>query len=377
VLFAPFAARAETTAYLFWQEGCPHCERARAALDEITAGMPELRLVEIRVGASARNEALFVEALRRLRIETPAVPLFIVGDRHVLGFSPAAGTDQRYRRLLAACAQTTCPDILAADRFGGVRDPAAPGRPDAGTVDVPLLGQVALADLSLPALTIVLAAVDGFNPCAMWVLAILIGFLLGVADRRRMWTLGAVFLLTTGAMYFAIMAAWLNVVLWIGALSWIRWVIGAVALAAGAHYLREFWTNPEGICRITAAERRASITKRFRAVVEEPSLLLASLGIALLAIGVNLIELVCSAGVPAVFTQVLAMHDLPAAAHYGYLLLYLAVFLLDDTVIFVAAMVTLRSVAATGRFARISHLVGGLVLLGLGALMLLRPDLLS
>jgi hypothetical protein len=87
--------------------------------------------------------------------------------------------------------------------------------------------------------------------------------------------------------------------------------------------------------------------------------------------------LVCSAGVPAVYTQILAMHDLSPLAHYGYLSLYIAVFLLDDILIFVIAMVTLRSVVATGRFSRISHLIGGCVLLALGAVLVLRPDLLG
>ena len=245
------------------------------------------------------------------------------------------------------------------------------------TIGLPVFGQFNARDASLPVLTVVLAAIDGFNPCAMWVLAILIGFLLGVEDRRRMWTLGLVFLLTTAVMYLAIMAAWLNVVLWLGALAWLRLLVGGVAVAAGIHYLREYWTNPEGVCRVTPAEQRKTITARFRAIVDEPSLFLAALGIAALALAVNLIELVCSAGVPVVFTQVLAMRDLPAMAHYGYLLLYISVFLLDDTAIFVVAMVTMRSVASAGRYARLSHLIGGVVLICLGAILMLRPDLLA
>ena len=109
----------------------------------------------------------------------------------------------------------------------------------------------------------------------------------------------------------------------------------------------------------------------------QPSLLLAALGIAALAVGVNLIELVCSAGIPAVYTQALAMHDLPAAGHYAYLLLYLAVFLLDDAAILVTALVTLRFVASAGAWTRLSHLVGGVVLMVLGAVMIFRPDLLA
>lgn len=244
-------------------------------------------------------------------------------------------------------------------------------------MSLPLVGEVRLGDLSLPVLTVVLAAVDGFNPCAMWVLALLIGFLLGVREPRRMWTLGAIFLLTTGAMYFAVMAAWLNLVLWLGAVAWLRVAIGALAVGAGLYYLREAWVNPEGVCRVTPSARRRSIRAAFQRLVEEPNLWVAGIGIAALAIGVNMIELACSAGIPAVYTQMLAMQDPSPAASAGYLLLYILVFLLDDTAIFVTAMVTLRAVSGSGRLSRWSHVVGGVVLLALGALMILRPDLLS
>ena len=112
-------------------------------------------------------------------------------------------------------------------------------------------------------------------------------------------------------------------------------------------------------------------------VAEERKYQITMVGVAALAVAVNLVELACSAGLPAIYTQTLAMHDLPMGAYHGYLLLYLAIFLLDDTMIFVGAMVTLRAAAGTGRYARLSHLVGGLVLLALGAVMILRPDLLG
>lgn len=371
-LLAAVPAVAEVRAWLFWHEGCPHCAGARAALADIATGTPDLVLTEVEVGASAEGDALFDWASVQFGNTTSAVPFFIVGEAATVGFSEGLGMPDTYRAMIADCRASGCADVVS------TRAPVrVPGMVAAGEVTLPLIGTVTLADLSLPALTVVLAAVDGFNPCAMWVLAILIGFLLGVQDRWRMWLLGLVFLGTTGVMYFAIMAAWLNVVLWLGALAWLRLAVGVAALAAGAYYLKSWWTDPVGVCKVTSPGRRRSITERFRAVVAQPSLLLAAMGIAALAVGVNLIELVCSAGIPAVYTQALAMHDLPAAGHYAYLLLYLAVFLLDDTAIFVTAMVTLRFVASAGAWARLSHLVGGVVLIGLGTLMILRPDLLA
>jgi hypothetical protein len=303
----------------------------------------------------------------------------VIGERYHLGFA-AGRSEAVYREMVEACRDAPCADLIGALSDAGEAPVPASGAVEAAAPDrvrLPVFGEVALGELSLPLMTVVLAGIDGFNPCAMWVLALLIGMLLGVQDSRRMWTLGLVFLAATGVMYFAVLAAWLNVVLWIGAVSWLRLAIGALAIGAGIYYLREYWTNPEGVCKVTGAERKRSVAAAFRRIVEEPSLLMASLSIAALAVSVNLIELVCSAGVPAVYTQMLAMQDLTPLAHYGYLALYLAVFLLDDTAIFVVAMVTLRAVASTGRFSRLSHLVGGIVLLTLGAIMVLRPDLLG
>ena len=365
--------------HVFWQEGCPFCAMATATLEDMSAEAGDFTVDRIEVGGVAENDALFLSVVTHFGIESPAVPLVVIGSGHVVGFA-GNRTEDRFRAMIELCRSAPCRDVVAEIRALGVASPeAAPQAQDgvSGSVSLPLIGEVGLADLSLPVLTVVLAAVDGFNPCAMWVLALLIGLLLGVAAPGRMWTLGAVFLLATGAMYFAVMAAWLNVVLWIGAVGWLRMAIGALAIGAGGFYLREYWTNPEGVCRVTPSNRRKSIAEAFSAMVNQPSLIVAALGVAALAVAVNLVELVCSAGIPAIYTQALAMHELSSPAYYGYLVLYLSIFLLDDTALFVIAMVTLRRAVSTGRYARLSHLLGGIVLLVLGAVMILRPDLLG
>ena len=382
---AGHAQQTEFTAYIFWQSGCPYCEQAKSALHEIARADENIRLEEIELGVSVGNDRLFDQMTTLFVIRTPAVPFVVVGERHVTGFAGGGSTEAVFRSLIAQCQESPCKDPVSDMRrlseIAAGRPPPASTPQPAGelikTVTLPWFGEIQLTDLSLPVLTVLLAGIDGFNPCAMWVLALLIGLLLGVADSRRMWTLGFVFLLATGAMYFTVMAAWLNVVLWIGAVSWIRIIIGLVAVGAGVYFLREFRVNPEGICRVTPSGQRKRISDAFRRIVEQRNLRVAGLGIAVLAIAVNLVELVCSAGVPAVYTQMLVMHDLSTAAYYRYLALYLVVFLFDDTVIFVVAMITLRSTLATGKFSRYSHLIGGVLLLGLGAIMLIRPDWIS
>ncbi|MCI2398768.1 hypothetical protein [Aliiroseovarius subalbicans] len=379
LLLLPMVAGAgDVTVHLFWQQGCPHCSNAKGALAErVAQGGVVADFIEL--GVEEADDALFGAVIDHFAMDRAAVPLVVIGGDYALGFAGGGRSTGDWERMIARCQEVPCPDPVSDLRAGLAVAPATqvpPTGPE-GQVTLPLLGPVDLGTLSLPVLTVVLAAVDGFNPCAMWVLALLIGLLLGVQDTRRMWTLGAVFLLATGVMYFAVMAAWLNVVLWIGAVGWIRLAIGALAIGAGVYYLREYWTNPEGVCKVTPGGRKKRISDAFRTMVETPNLAVAALGVGALAIAVNLVELACSAGLPAIYTQTLAMHDLPAGGYYGYLALYLAVFLLDDAALFIIAMVTLRAAVTTGRYSRLSHLVGGVVLLVLGAIMVLRPDLLG
>jgi len=387
-LFATAPGRAErqpVPVYVFWQEGCPYCASAKTELKALADTNKAIEVRAIELGASANANSLFEKALAFFDYERAAVPLVIVGDRSFLGFFAGGRSAALYRQAVERCMNETCPDVV-----GNLARTATAERPGTGAAQkqttqvqlpralhLPVIGEVRPRDLSLPALTVLLAAVDGFNPCAMWVLVFLIGLLLSLKDEKRMWLLGGAFLAATAVMYFAVMAAWLNLVLFLGAIIWVRIAIGSLAVGGGLYFLREYWTKPEAVCRVTNPGRRQKIMGAFRSVVNTNQLMLSVIGIMALAVLVNLIELLCSAGVPAVYAQVLALSDLPVTTYYAYLGLYIAVFMLDDVAIFATAMVALRVTGLTGSYARVSHLIGGMVLLVIGAIMLLRPELLS
>jgi hypothetical protein len=244
-------------------------------------------------------------------------------------------------------------------------------------VHIPLLGEVRTAALSLPVLTVLLAAVDGFNPCAMWVLVFLLGLLAGLKDRRRMWLLGGAFVAASAVIYFLFLAAWLNLLLFLGSLTLIRVAIGCVAVVGGGYHLREFVRNPDPACRVTRPGRRQHVLAQLRELSQREKLWLALGGIVLLAFAVNVVELLCSAGIPAVYTQVLALTDLPRWQHYAHLVLYVLIFMADDLAVLAVALVTLQVTGLTGRYARWSNLVGGVVLLALGGMLLIKPEWLA
>jgi glutaredoxin len=372
--------------YLFWTATCPHCAKARDYLLRLAAREPRMRLEPLELDGDEGRERAFVALSQRFGVEPLVVPLILVGDQVFVGYDDDATSGLEIENAVKDCLARSCADLagpilaqstteqgLGSDpRKAQVRRPPLPE-----TIWLPGFGHVATRSLSLPALTIVLGAVDGFNPCAMWVLVFLIGLLIGMRDPIRMWSYGAAFLLTSAAVYFAFMAAWLNLVLLLGTLGWIRSAIGVFALVAGVYYLREFVRNPDAACVVTSPGERRRIMERLKAAVAEQSFFLAIAGIMALAVAVNLIELLCSAGIPAVYTQVLALSDLSGAAYYGYLMLYISVFLLDDAVVFVTAMLTLQATGLAATYSRYSHLIGGLVLVGVGLLLVFRPQWLA
>lgn len=372
---------ASVSVYLFWVSGCPHCEREIKFLKELQHELPETELQFFEISAESDGRRLFLEVVRQLGISEPSVPLTIIGNHVWMGYAADTSSGKQMRERIETCMKSACPDAVAAlvapAKAGAAPQAEAVMAPVPERMHIPLLGDIVPADFSLPVLTVILAALDGFNPCAMWTLVFLIGLLVGMKDTMRMWVLGSAFIIGSAAVYFVFMAAWLNLLLFLGGLLIIRVVIGLVALSGGFYYLKQYFQNKDGVCPVTAPEKRQRVFQRLRTLARERNFLLALTGILALAFLVNLIELVCSAGIPAVYTQILAMHALPTWQYYGYLLLYILVFMADDMLVFASVMLTLQVSGISKSYSHYSHLIGGVLLLLIGALMLLRPDLLT
>ena len=210
-----------------------------------------------------------------------------------------------------------------------------------------------------------------------WVLVFLLGLLAGMQERVRMWLIGMAFVAASAIVYLLILGAWLNILLFAGTLAIVRIVIGVAALAGGAYYLKQFATNADMRCEVTAPASRRRVMERLKSLVLRRDLLVALVGVVILAFAVNLVEFTCSAGIPAVFTQVLALTELSAWEYLALLLLYVFVFMLDDLAVLVIALKTLELSGLTTRYARWSNAIGAVVLIVIGTLLIFRPQLLS
>jgi len=383
--------------YLFWSAGCPHCHKEIEFLNELVKTKPNVKVVDFEISKSFRNATLFSEVGKYLGADTRGVPFTVIGSEVYAGFGEAETTGAEFIKAIEKVESGQDQDVLGAflaeklspgesappDNDGsseqvmveeGQSEKVAdnPAVPDA--IKLPLFGTINPKTLSLPLLTFFIALVDGFNPCAMWVLLFLISLLLGFKDRKRMWILGSTFIAASALVYFLFMAAWLNFFLFFGFIIWIRLLVGTAALFFGYKSLKKYIEDRNGGCEVTKDEKRKQTLEKIRSIAQKDSLLPAIAGMILLAFAINLIEGVCSAGLPAIYTQILTLNKLPTIKYYLYIILYQMVFMLDDMVVFVIAMITLRSVGVESKYARWTKLIGGIVMILIGLLLLFKPE---
>ena len=246
----------------------------------------------------------------------------------------------------------------------------------ADLINIPYIGEKSVAELSLPFVTIVLGILDGFNPCAMWILLFLISMLLGVKDSKKRWILGSAFIITSGLIYVLFMTAWLNLFLMIGYVKWIRIIIGLVAIGAGSYNLYDYFTKKEEGCGVIDDKKRKDIFGKIKRIIKTQNIFIALFGICSLAIGVNMIEMVCSAGLPAIFSSILSLSNLSMIQYIFYIALYIFFFMLDDMIVFGIAMVTLQVVGINSKYEKLSRIIGGIIILIVGLLLIIKPELL-
>ena len=383
----PRAGAESATVYLLWREGCPHCERAIAWLQGREAGDPALRVSYMEVSRVRAHQALLADLVSHFALDRVAVPMVIVGEHAFVGFLDEASTGRDIDAAIRACQAIGCRDVVAA-RIAALQsegNDAAAGTPrraprDAPSIParirVPLLGEIDTRELSLGVLTVILAAADGFNPCAMWTLVFLLGLIGGMADRVRMWVLGTTFVVASAVVYFMFMAAWLNALLLLGMITWLRMALGVLALGGGTYYLLQGFSRADPTCSVTAPAGRRKVFDALRDLASEKRFALALAGIVSIAFAVNAVELICSAGIPVVYTQILALTPLARWQYYAYLALYVLIFMLDDIVVLVVTLGAITLAGVGAGFTRWSNRLGGAILLLLGVLLLFRPDLL-
>jgi glutaredoxin len=338
---------------VFVIEGCPHCAAAKAFLSELARERPDLRIVYRSLNDDPAARADLILVSQNAGYWPPGVPTFVFGGKVLVGFDDGESSGPSVRDLI-----------------GNAKKP----EPE---VESRLFGNLSAARLGLPLFTLALGLLDGFNPCAMWVLLFLLSLLVRLQDRRRMALVAGAFVLVSGAVYYAFMAAWLNVFLALGMSNPVRWTLAGMALVIGGINAKDFFAFKRGVSLTIPAAAKPGLYARLRAVLRAEALPASLAAVAVLAVIVNFVELLCTAGFPAIYTAVLTQHDLSAGAHYAYLGLYILAYIADDALMVALAVAALSSRKLTERTGRWLKLASGTVMMALGVVMIVYPEWLT
>jgi hypothetical protein len=359
---SPVAAAAPPPATLvvYWGVHCPHCEEARPFVDRLEEEVEGLEVEWVEVRRDAAGRQRFIAHMQRLGVQAAGVPTFVVGEDVVVGFR-AGATDGRIRALIEA---------------GGATGEAHGARPRA--VPLPIVGTVDPGRLSLPVFTVMLGFVDGLNPCALWVLLVMLGVLVHVRSRARLALVGGTFVVMSGVVYYLFMTLWTAVFSLAGASRLLTRILGMGLIVMGAINLKELVWFKRGPSLTIPERAKPGLFRRIRAVADGASGPAAFAGIAALAFVVNLIELGCTIGLPAVYTRLLTLEPgLSVAARHAYLALYNLAYVVPLGLVVLVYALTLHRLTLSTRRAQALKAVSGAVLVLFGLLFVLAPDALG
>ena len=402
--------------YLFWGEGCPHCAKAKPYFENLSLTHPEIKLKSYEVYYGADGQNLFTSMVQKFGIEQLAVPTIFIGPYYLQGYSEEA--NEAIEKVVLQCAKEGCidpgaeflatntqetpaptpfkspapsltpavtatetpivtvtavPTISEIDPFAGLTN-----LNDSRELKIPLLGKVSLDSKSTVFSTALIALVDGFNPCSIWVLTMLLALTLHTGSRKKVFIIGIIFLSVTAGIYALFIVGLFSVLKFASFLGWIRVLVALIALTFALINITDYFWYKEGVSLTISEANKPGIFKNLRAVIDASQsfggLVVATVT---LAAGVSMVEFACTAGFPVIWTNILASQNVNGAAFVLLLLLYMLIYQLDEMLIFFASVATLKISRMEEKHGRILKLIGGMLMLTLSLVMLINPALLS
>lgn len=399
---------------LFWGDGCPHCAKAKPYLESLVEKYPGVELFEYEVYYNDVNRVYFHEMVKKYGIDTLAVPTIFIGSYSRVGyieelqpeieaavlvclsdgcadaregviplgtgelmlFTPLAATP-----TMPAPTQFIASSPTPAPTLTGTVAPLVTPSPTTGgdsQLTVPLLGVVDLTLQPLALSTALIAFVDGFNPCSLWVLSMLMALTIHTGSRKKVVFIGLIFLTVTALIYALFIAGLFSIFKIISFLGWIRVVIAAVAIFFAIVNIKDYFWYQVGLSFTIGDENKTGIARRIHTLMDaSQSFWTLAGGTVILAAGVSLVEFSCTAGFPVLWTNLLSSQNVGVAAFIFLLILYMLIYQLDEMVLFFSAAYSLKASRIEEKHGRILKLAGGMLMLTLGVVMLIDPALMN
>ena len=379
----------------FGRKDCKNCANLEKFLKELSAKRDDFEYVEHKIDESKEEKVFFDETTSKLKL-VKGTPIIYIDGHIIQGFNTADTTGKEIENLINSGKTKdkilTLKEYVESGQTGNVSNNGAvctgdtvcevpgltKGAENQVLVNIPIINKtVDLTNYSLLTMSIILGTIDGFNPCAMWVLVLFLTALIAVGNKVKMFRVAGLFILAEAVMYFFILNAWIYAWDFVGLDKWVTPLVGIVGIIGGIFFIRNYLKKGDTLeCEVTDFEQRAKISKKIKDIANKPFTLLTALAIIGLALSVNVIEFACSVGIPQTYTKILQINEVPFWTRQFYTFIYIIGYMVDDIIVFGFALMSINKLQLTTKYSKWVNLFGGILMIILGLIMLIKPSLL-
>lgn len=339
--------------YLFYSKICPHCQKEEKYFETLKEKYQDkIHIYTYEVTENKTNNEIMKSLKKELKENNQGVPFTIIGSKTFLGY------DESFNERIENTIDSYLNENTTTDNI----------------YTIPILGKVEAKNASIILIAVILGFIDGFNPCAMWILLLLINMCISIKDKKKMLIVCLTFIITSGIIYFLSMLG-IGFILDLTTIAYIRNIIAILAIVLGIYNLYTYIkTRKETGCNVVKKEKRKTIITKINNILNNKNTLLMFGGTIILATSVNLIEMACSLGFPTIFLEILSINNIHNFLKITYLLIYILFYLIDDIVVLFLSIKAFEAKGISTKYNKYVHLIGGLIMILMGVLLIFKPE---
>lgn len=339
--------------YLFYSKICPHCQKEEKYFETLKEKYQDkINIYTYEVTENKTNNEIMKSLKKELKENSQGVPFTIIGSKTFLGY------DESFNERIENTIDSYLNENTTTDNI----------------YTIPILGKVEAKNASIILIAIILGFIDGFNPCAMWILLLLINMCISIKDKKKMLIVCLTFIITSGIIYFLSMLG-IGFILDLTTIAYIRNIIAILAIVLGIYNLYTYIkTRKETGCHVVKKEKRKTIITKINNILNNKNTLLMFGGTIILATSVNLIEMACSLGFPTIFLEILSINNIHGFLKITYLLIYILFYLIDDIVVLFLSIKAFEAKGISTKYNKYVHLIGGIIMVLMGILLIFKPE---
>lgn len=339
--------------YLFYSKICPHCQKEEKYFETLKEKYQDkINIYTYEVTENKTNNEIMKSLKKELKENSQGVPFTIIGSKTFLGY------DESLNERIENTIESYLDENTKTDN----------------TYTIPILGKIEAKNASIILIAIILGFIDGFNPCAMWILLLLINMCISIKDKKKMLIVCLTFIITSGIIYFLSMLG-IGFILDLTTIAYIRNIIAILAIVLGIYNLYTYLkTRKQTGCHVVKKEKRKTIITKINNILNNKNTLLMFGGTIILATSVSLVEMACSLGFPTIFLELLSINNIHSFLKVTYLLIYILFYLIDDIIVLFLSIKAFETKGISTKYNKYVHLIGGLIMILMGVLLIFKPE---